>query len=527
MASSSVQAIDFSKYLPPGVYTQAIQGPLLVVNSSQPTAVGLFGMTIGYRKFVESVLINPDTSLTTPAVNRTLSQPGINTDTLIVVNPNTGALYAEGTDYTVVQVGGSVIANTALYALSRVIDGGHIEPGDTVQTQYQYTPSDYFNPYIFYDYADVQAAYGAPFNTTTGQIQSELTLAAKFCFLNGAYQVVCVAVNPANPSSPTVLDYSNALDKLANQAQVAIVVPANGSMQPLQQLVDEHVNAQSANRYERRAILGLDGTTTPVPSSQRIIDAEELADQRVMLISPDTFTYYAPELNNSIQLGGQFMAASYAGMVMAMSWAQPLTYKRPTGWTGVGVVQDEGEKNLESQNGLAVVEVTRRLQIRMRHGVTTDPTDLLHREWSIIGQQDAMVYRLRDYLDAAGLIGQPIYPFTLVNVKSTVEAALQSLIRDGLIVDYQGLKVRQLLTNPDVLEASFGWLPAMPLNYIVCTFAIDLTTGDTRTQGNTGNVANITNAGQVTATTSGTITAPTSSSVNDFGGSANTLRSTI
>jgi len=246
-----------------------------------------------------------------------------------------------------------------------------------------------------------------------------------------------------------------------------------------------------------------------------------------MLISPDTFTYYAPELNNSIQLGGQFMAASYAGMVMAMSWAQPLTYKRPTGWTGVGVVQDEGEKNLESQNGLAVVEVTRRLQIRMRHGVTTDPTDLLHREWSIIGQQDAMVYRLRDYLDAAGLIGQPIYPFTLVNVKSTVEAALQSLIRDGLIVDYQGLKVRQLLTNPDVLEASFGWLPAMPLNYIVCTFAIDLTTGDTRTQGNTGNVANITNAGQVTATTSGTITAPTSSSVNDFGGSANTLRSTI
>ena len=66
-----------------------------------------------------------------------------------------------------------------------------------------------------------------------------------------------------------------------------------------------------------------------------------------------------------------------------------------------------------------VVERTRRQLIQVRHGVTTNPTDLLTREWSIIGQQDVMVYRIRDYLDADGLIGQPIYDTTLIQVKAS------------------------------------------------------------------------------------------------------------
>jgi hypothetical protein len=155
--------------------------------------------------------------------------------------------------------------------------------------------------------------------------------------------------------------------------------------------------------------------------------------------------------------------------------------------------------------------------------VTTDNIDMLHREWSIIGQQDAMVYRLRDYLENANLIGQPIYDYTLVNVKASAEAALQSLRRDGLMVDYYGLAARQLLTNPDVIEISYSWLPAFPLNYIVVTFNISLTSGDVTQQGTTSNIANSTNA---STTGSATITAPASSSTTDFGGPSNTLQHT-
>jgi hypothetical protein len=248
-----------------------------------------------------------------------------------------------------------------------------------------------------------------------------------------------------------------------------------------------------------------------------------LADQRIALVTPASFNYFSPELNKTILLGGQYMACSLAGLTVSMSYAMPLTRKTVSGWIGIGELEQEGQKNLESQNGLLVIEKTRTQKIQVRHGVTTDPTDMLHREWSIIGQQDAMCYRLRDYLESDNLIGQPIYPFTLINVKGSADAALQSLIRDGLIVDYTGLKVRQLATNPDVLEVSFAWLPAFPLNYVVCSFAVSLTTGNlTSTTGTGSNIQNFTNATQ----TSTQVGIPSSSIVNDFGGPSNTLQST-
>lgn len=514
-------SIDFSHYMPPGVYTQSMPGPQLAVNSSLPTAVGIIGQAVGYKTAIQTIQVNPDTDDTHASPSQTLAFQGITTSTVTVSNPNSGATYVLNTDYTVVNTGGTNGTSNALYAIERVI-GGHISPGDYIQIQYQYTDPTYYTPYTFFDYSDVVAAYGQPFNVATGVIQSGITLMAKFAFLNGAYQVVCAAVKSSTtPGNATVGDYGNALDQLRDNGLVAVIVADTGT-QPLHQLIQEHVAQQSLNRFERRAICALDGTTVAVASSQRVIDAQELTDQRLMLVSPATFNYFSPELNTLVTLGGQYMAASLAGLTVSMSYAMPLTRKTIAGWTGIAEFEQEGQKNLESQNGLCVIEKTRRQLIQVRHGVTTNPTDLLSREWSIIGQQDAMVYRLRDYLESDNLIGQPIYAFTLVNVKGSAEAALQSLIRDGLIVDYIGLKVRQLATNPDVLEVSYSWLPAFPLNYIVVTFDVTLTTGTiTSTSGTGANTANSTSSSQTTTSFVGT-----SSIINDFGGSTNTLQST-
>lgn len=511
----ATNAFDLDRYLPPGVYTETIQGPQLAVNSSMPTAVGLFGTSVGFRTWVESVLINPDTDEDTPATNRTLAKQGIDTDTLQVRDPNSGLVYVLNTDYTIVHVGGTIDTADATYTISRVIDGGHIDPGDTVQITYQYTDPKYFDAETYYDYDEVRAAYGDPFNKATGAIQSELTLGAMFAFRNGAYEVVCVAVKPTTSGAPGTGDYSDALDKLRDQSRVAVVVPCTGR-QPLHDLVRQHVDTQSENRFERRAIIGMDGTATPVPSAQRIINAQQITDSRVALVSPATFRYYSPELNNEIVLGGQYIAASLAGMTVAQSFAEPLTHKRLTGWKAPDEIQPEGEKNLESQRGLMVIEKTRTQLIRVRHGVTTDPTDLNSREWSVIGQQDALTYRIRDYLEAANLIGRPIYPYTLINVKSSAEAALQSLIRDELLVDYQGLKVRQLLLNPDVIEVSFGWKPAYPLNYIVVRFGISLMSGD-MSIGTTANPADFSSARALGV--------PSMNATGAFGGPSNTLQS--
>lgn len=573
-------AIDFTRYQPPGVYTEAVGGPQIGVRSSVPTAVAIFGKTVGYRTFRESLKINPDTDeittvqtvtitgtptggnftltfsgqptgniaynataqavenallalsnigpgdvsvsganggpwtvtflndlagtsqpimtknaagltpsgdvaivkedLGTPALNRTLTQKGIKTASVRVVDPNSGQVFNLGTDYVITRVSvgqdAEVETRDDLYTLQRVIDGGHIDPGDTVQLSYQYTDPNYFEVYILYDYDDVRDLYGEPFDAA-GNIQSELTLAAKFAFMNGASTVLTCAIDPADPDTITMADYSAALDKFRDEEQIAIIVPATGAT-AIQALVQQHVTAQSNNKYERRAIIGMDGSVAPVLSSQRIINAESLTEQRIALISPSGFSYYAPELNTTITLGGQYMAAAVAGKSVSAIAAMPLTRKTILGFAGPAENQREGEKNLESSNGLMVIEKTRRQQIQVRHGVTTDPTDLHTREWSIIGQADVMVYRIRDYLNADGLIGMPIYDTTIVQVKASAEAALVSLVRDEIIRGYRNLKARQIDTMPDVIEVRYEWRPAYPLNYIVVRYSIATETGD-------------------------------------------------
>ena len=560
-------AIDFTRYQPPGVYTESVGGPQLAVRSTVPTAVAIYGQGIGYRTHRESVKIAQDTivdgslvagakkpgqlakkgikvveseieaysaanvNLVTPgtsvggvtmtvgdyvqlygqtnsaenglyrwnAASSTTNAPAMTLipDTFKVVDPTTGVAKVRGKDYVIERVTvGDDSSNTVpgkrddVYVLKRVrASGTTIEEGDVVQVSYRYTDPEYYQVWSLYDYDDVRDIYGEPFDAA-GNIQSEITLAAKFAFMNGASTVLTCAVDresvyPASSSNAgqtkSIADqYQDALDKLSDEDQIAVIVPATGNAEFCHDQIKQHVNLQSANRYERRAIIGIDGSTTRIPSSSRVEFAETLSERRVALISPSQFLYYAPELSRQITLGGQFMAAAVAGRSVSQIAAMPLTRKTISGFIGPATedVGREGEKNNETQNGLMVIERTRRNQVQVRHGVTTDPTDMLTREWSIIGQQDVMVYRVRDYLDADGLIGMPIYDTTLIQVKASAESALVSLVRDGIIVGYQNLKVRQIATLPDVIEVRYEWKPAYPLNYIVVRYSVAVMTGD-------------------------------------------------
>lgn len=530
-------AIDFtlSRYLPPGIYSNPIQGPQLAVNSSLPQAVGIVGLTVARETYTESIKFH-DTDESDP-LPYALSKKGIKKDTIVVRNIDSmvaypGASTGNTTKYTVENLSGGEGHPTSVYGLRRNPDssGGDntgIGPTEIVEVSYEYTDENYYKARSFWDYRDVVSAYGEALVVTTDEngsptwkINSELSLAAKFAFLNGAYQVVCVAVQP---TAETALnkDYTTAMDKLKDNSSVAVVTSCRGVDAGVIRDVRQHIYQQSGSRFERRAILGFDkGTNSDARMGYAVYSDNLDVNNRIMLVSPSSFSHYSTELNTTITLGGQYMAAALAGMTVAMSFAMPLTHKYPVGWNGIDDTEEnlsDGAKTNESSNGLAVVEYDRRKNIRVRHGVTTDPSDLISREWSITGQQDALVFRLRDYLDDANIIGQPIYSYTLVNVKASAEAALQSLVRDNLLVDYTGLSVRQLLTNPDVIEVSFGWKPAFPLNYVILTFGVNLTSGSLSVNSVTGNSKNYTSTTQITA--------PASTFTGDFGGSSNTLQS--
>lgn len=475
--------VDFSQYQAPGLYTESVPGPQLSVVAATPTAVGIFGLSVGYRTKIESITVDPDIqnadNTFSPAINQTLSEQGIRTDTIVVRDPNSGEAYTLNTDYTIYKVSGGASATSTrddLYTIQRKTSGGAIDQGDVVEVSYNYTDTNYFDPQLFYDYDDVRDQYGVPFDAA-GNIQSELSLAVSLAFQNGAQRVVCAAVDPVDKANPTLADYRAALDQLKDEDDISVVVPATG-MQEIQQPIITHVTQQSANRYERRAIVGRDGSAQAVTPAQLIADANAIANRRIALVAPATMEYFAPELNKTIMIGGQYLAAAAAGKSVSQLSSQPLTRKQVLGFSDVGLKTSEAQRNLMSQNGLMVIEKTRRGQLQIRHGVTTNAVDTLSREWNVTGQEDSMVYQLRAYLDNDNIIGATIDDLTLTNVKASADAALSSLVTSGVIRAYAELKVRQLNTQPDVVEIRFAWQPSLPLNYIVVRYSVSVTSGD-------------------------------------------------
>ena len=66
-------------------------------------------------------------------------------------------------------------------------------------------------------------------------------------------------------------------------------------------------------------------------------------------------------------------------------------------------------------------------------------------------------------------------------VKGIVTGILETAKTEGIIRDYPILQVRQQSLpggNPTAIEVQFAWQPFLPLNYILVTFAIDLSTGE-------------------------------------------------
>jgi hypothetical protein len=107
------------------------------------------------------------------------------------------------------------------------------------------------------------------------------------------------------------------------------------------------------------------------------------------------------------------------------------------------------------------------------------------REISMIRQGDALLVALATGMGNSGLIGSPITPNTVATVQGAVVSILQQAINQQVIVSYTNLTVSQEAYpggDPTVITVSFSYAPAVPLNYIQVTFAIDLSTGQVTTQ---------------------------------------------
>lgn len=349
-----------------------------------------------------------------------------------------------------------------------------IADGSTLVVQYDYADVNYWKPTIFSDFNDVVDKYGDAFDET-GNIDSQLSFAAKMSILNGASSLVAVAV----PPTPSQSDWEDALLLLEDDEDGQLIVPLTGDSAVLS-LVQAHIAKMKQRNVFKTAILGMDGSSSVVTKEQLRAQAIALGGDSttagdICLVSPATFSYFNSFLNVNTLIGGQFAAAALAGMHAGRSVAESLTRKQIAGLSSVTDDRTTLDKNQDAASGLLVIEqISSTGSIRVRHEITTVPGDINKREFPVALQRNNMVKRVVDSVDTS-VIGQ-IFADSAApgKVASIVDQVLRSLVNLGQLTSYTGLAARISPSDPTIVEVRWQYKPVYTVHYVQITFGINL-----------------------------------------------------
>jgi hypothetical protein len=476
-----VTTVDFTQYQPPGIFIEEETTPLVsVIGASGPSIVAVVGPSVGYRINTQAVTLTGTTAAS-------LLSLGINPSS-VVVSASDGTIYPNSAYTLTVGGGGDAdISTTPDNTLTIARNGTGIPDGSTVFVSYQYTDATYFTPQTFQNYEDFKDVFGEPLNTVTSAVTSPISLAAKVAFENGARIVIGCACE----GSPTVVTRSQIQDALDNllavHADLVVVCPVGligteqspGDINNVAADLATHCEAASNDTLFRIGLIGYEPSVTVNPNTT----SSSVRSRRLIVAWPNQMSYFNGYANQTITIGGYYLAAAYAGVLAGGQVREPLTHKRIRSFSAIpqSIINSMSTpvKNTFAQDGVAVTERNRQGNLVVRHGVTTAIDALEHREVSIVRQRDALVTMLMTTMENANLIGSPIDFDTQARVKGVLTGTLEAAVTQQTIVAYSALKVRQRSLDPSVIEVKFDYLPAFPLNYIVVSFAINLQSGST------------------------------------------------
>jgi hypothetical protein len=502
-------AIDFSQYTPPGVYVEASDVQGLFGTLGIPTAtVSIVGFARGYQTYTQAVALN-----TIPVA---LVKSGILPDGTADDIPNLtvttfhGETLIQNADYLLVR-GTTPSAPQGTTTIAWRPGTPKVMEGEIVTVSYAYTDEFYFAPKAFDDYTVVEQTYGpamvdvlptasvAGNSSASSQVNSPLSLATRIAFANGAGTVICQALEPITTGETYQQRFVEAYQNLSLSYSHTMIVPVfdqksmgvddvtyRTSLLSMISDVRAHCESQSALGYGRIALVG--GDTVMDQPGVDLVTHQSLAQgtksSRVILAYPPRLNFFNASLGQSTEIGGTYLAAAYAGVLAANDVNRGLTQQTVYGFLGIPEAlrseMDMATKNSLSASGVAVSELGRTSALVCRHGVTTDMTDLSTREVSLTRVNDLLHQMMSEAMIAAQLIGDPIDELMTTRVKSVVVSVLESVVADGLIIEYLDVLARQQAApggDPTVIECLFTYRPMLPLNYITIGFTMDLSTG--------------------------------------------------
>ena len=492
---------SFTTYQPPGVYVQDVSTPIVVPTLVPSQVVTLVGPAVGYRRASQSLLISASVSVALIYKGvYTTAQSGPPAIAAPTVTTLTGTVLTAGTDYTFTTVADpSGNPGLAVTSISRVPGSTNIADGQQVTVDYSYADASYFNPQVFTDYQSVINAYGPAFLTTAptapnaSQVVNPLTAAAMVAFSNGATDLICIALNPADGTLEA--QYQAAYAKVGSNLAATIVVPvftddlspSSGTVAAFASALASDLNAAMVSAYNNGyPRIGFFGLPRNYKESDEPVAtfAASLNSKRTVLAYPEVVLMFNSATNQTFQAAGCYLAVALAATLSSLPIDTGLTGQTLNGF--VGLTQAEvAQMTVASMNSLAaagvsVCSLNYLGALTCRQGLTTNPSAINFAEISMVRQSDNLLIAIQQGLQGSGLIGSPITTDTVTTVSEAITGVLEAAINNDVIVDYTNLSVVQETYpsgNPTVIAVTFQYLPAEPLNYITVTMSVDTSNG--------------------------------------------------
>ena len=391
-----------------------------------------------------------------------------NVSTTFTTNANIPNNALPGLELTVANTQGAAIGDSGIVT---TYERGGQEPavGDIYYVSYVYTKPDYSTQF-YSKVSSIERAFGA---TTP---DNPVSLAAYLAILNGAV-IVGIKQVPRAPgeNQASVQTYRDAILELEGvlpgQVQLDIITLMRGDSTDLYTFLKKSCQIQSSIRYkaERTAIIGTTAGTTP---NGAMALAQTLGDARMRLVYPDMATLNIQDamgVTKEYLVDGTYLAAALAGSVVSpnVDVATPWTGRRLVGFTQLARQLDAVQANQVATKGVTILQDQPPF-IKVRHGLTTDMTNILTKLPTITLIADEVQHQARNVLDS--FIGLKFLPGILNQIEGRLSMMLKALVSAQIITAYTGVKANVSPDDPTVAEVEAFYSPVFPLLYIVLTF---------------------------------------------------------
>lgn len=289
---------------------------------------------------------------------------------------------------------------------------------------------------------------------------------------NGSSNNPYAVFNSGSDGVVTNSSYINSLKKLESvRADLIVVLNPDPS---IQLALKTHVTTMSGTN-ERNERMGL--TSGPISELDTTTIQNVTALQggpqaeRMIYMWPTAAYYYDPVVRTTVALDGTYLACAAAGILASADPATPLTHKVLTGFRDVAYHPSNTAANAIAKYGISIVENNPTFGLRVRHGLTCNPTSAETQEISVVRQLDYVSQRLRDVMDA-NIIATKITRSTLGVVTSLATNTLQTIEEAQIIYGYKGVFARINPNDPRQIDVVCSVRPAYPCDYVDITINV-------------------------------------------------------